>query len=298
MPVLTLAIAILINGTEGLACEAGISQHEVIMSEPIISIVIPCYNHGQYIDEAIQSVEEYKEKNYEIIIVNDGSTDEFTNQRLKELKAKGYHVIFQDNQGLGATRNNAIRLAKGKYILPLDADNKIKPDLISKGIKILDANSSISIVYSDRQIFGNSKEIVKTGRFELPFLLKGNYIDTCAVYRKKVWDDVGGYDETLRAWEDWDFWLSAAEKGFRFFYIPQPLFYYRVLEDSMIHSFMKGSDVSSLKEYIHKKHMALILRETERLRLELKTARRHPLRTMRKSLYRKIRDICVVMLNN
>ena len=260
------------------------------MSEPVISVVIPCYNHGQYIDEAIQSVEENQYRDYEIIIIDDGSTDDLTNKRLKELKDKKYNVIFQENQGVSKARNNAIRLAKGKYILPLDADNKIKPDLISKAIKILDANPSISIIYSDRQLFGNSKGIDKTGRFELPFLIKQNYIDTCAIYRKKVWEEIGGYDD-LESWEDWDFWLSVAEKGFRFFYIPEPLFYYRVLEDSKIHSFMKSSSASSLKERIHKKHIALILRETERLRIELKTARRHPLRTMRKHLYKKIRDI-------
>ena len=95
------------------------------MIQPLISIVIPCYNHGQYIDEAIISVEEYKNKDYEIIIINDGSTDNFTNIRLEELKEGGYNVIVQKNQGLGKTRNNGIKIANGKYILPLDADNKI-----------------------------------------------------------------------------------------------------------------------------------------------------------------------------
>lgn len=261
------------------------------MSEPVISVVIPCYNHGKYIDEAIQSVEEYKNKDYEIIIIDDGSTDDLTNKRLKELKAEGYNIMFQENQGVSRARNNAIRLAKGKYILPLDADNKVKPDLISKAIKILNANPSIAIIYSDRQLFGNSEGIDKAGRFELPFLIKQNYIDACAVYRKNVWEEAGGYDENMWTWEDWEFWLSAAEKGFRFFYIPKPLFYYRVLEDSLVHSFMKSSNVNSLKEYIHKKHISLILSETERLRIELKIARRHPLRTLRKHWYKKIHNI-------
>lgn len=270
------------------------------MSKPVISVVIPCYNHGKYIDEAIQSVKEYKGKDYEIIIIDDGSTDDLTNKRLKELKDEGYNVTFQENQGVSKARNNAVRFAKGKYILPLDADNKIKPDFIMKAIKILDANSSISIIYSDRQLFGNSKGIDKSGRFELPFLIKQNYIDACAVYRKKVWEEVGGYDENLplKFWEDWEFWLSAAEKGFRFFYISEALFYYRVHENSLTGRFPKSSNVNSLKEYIYKKHISLILSETERLRLALKTARRHPLKTVRKSLYKKIHDMCVVMLNN
>jgi len=223
------------------------------MTEPLISVVIPCYNQGQYIDEAIKSVEEYKGQDYEIIIINDGSTDDFTNKRLKELRDDGYNVIFQDNQGLGKTRNNGIRIAKGKYILPLDADNMIKPEYISRAIDIFNADPGISIVYSDRHVFGDLNILNKVGEFDLSTIYKGSYIDACAVYRKDVWNEIGGYDENMptQGLEDWDFWLSAAEKGFRFFYIPEPLFYYRVLENSMCRLITKNPELkNSVFEYI------------------------------------------------
>src|SRR4051812_35874782 len=87
---------------------------------PKISIVIPCFNHGKYLKEAIQSVEQIQDKSlYELIIVNDGSTDEYTNRLMKSLSRKGYHIIFQNNQGLSASRNNAINVARAEYILPL-----------------------------------------------------------------------------------------------------------------------------------------------------------------------------------
>ena len=256
------------------------------MSIPIISIVIPCYNHGQYIDEAIKSVEESESDIYEIIIINDGSTDDLTNKRLIELKNNGYHVVFQENQGLCKSRNNGIRLSRGKYILPLDADNKITPELISLSIKILNSDPLVSIVYSDRQNFGESCDLVDVGRFNLALLLKENYIDACAVYRKSVWEEIGGYDEKMPAqgFEDWEFWISAAEKNFKFYYIPKPLFYYRVLGNSMARTMEKNPKFNSLLEYIYKKH-SLIMNEkfineifelkdeVNRLQLEIKKSR-------------------------
>lgn len=226
-----------------------------------ISIIIPCYNHGRYIDEAITSVKGYIYDNYEIIIINDGSTDEFTNLKLKQLKSEGYNVIFQENMGLGATRNNAIKLAKGEYILPLDADNKIKPEYIEKAIKILDEKGEYSVVYSDRQTFGMDEEIIKVGDYNIQSLLAGNYIDACAIFRKDVWEKTGGYDEhmPIQGLEDWDFWLTAAEQGFNFFYIPEALFYYRVSEKSMIKNLIGRPELLKLEEYVYSKRIPYLI---------------------------------------
>lgn len=228
----------------------------------LISVIIPCYNHGQYIDDAISSVEQYKGNDYEIIIVNDGSTDEHTNMHLSELKDRGYNVIFQENQGLGKTRNNGIKIAKGEYILPLDADNRISPDYISKSIKIFELYPDVSIVYSDRQCFGNINSIYKAGEFSKERIVDGNYIDACAVYRKSLWELVGGYDEgmPLQGWEDWDFWLMAIEKNANFYYIAEPLFDYRVVDNSMIH-ILNNSDTTNLFKYLYKKHSLLLVEE-------------------------------------
>jgi glycosyltransferase involved in cell wall biosynthesis len=232
------------------------------MRKPRISIIIPCYNQGQYIDEAIKNVEESDSGICEIIIINDGSTDEFTNKRLNELRTNGYHVIFQENQGLCKSRNNGIKLSKGEYILPLDADNIITSDLITLSIEVLDTNNEISIVYSDRQNFGESNDLIQVGEFDLPRILRGNYIDACAVYRKTIWEEIGGYDERMPAQglEDWEFWISAAERNFKFHYIPKALFYYRFLGNSMARTMDKNPKFNSLLEYIYKKH-SLIMTE-------------------------------------
>lgn len=223
---------------------------------PKISIIIPCYNHGMYIKDAIESVELCKDKElYEIIIMNDGSTDKFTVEILQELAESGYHVINQQNQGLGAARNNAIKQAAGKYILPLDSDNKIRPDYIYESIKILDKQPDIAMVYGDSEYFGEKKGINKVGEFNLQRLMLGNFIDACAVYRKSVWEKIDGYDEKMpvMGYEDWDLWLKMALNGFTFRYLNCVMFDYRVRNDSMLHSIdnAKGNEI---REYMNGKY--------------------------------------------
>jgi len=206
---------------------------------PRISIIIPCYNHGQYVREAISSVEKCTDKHlYEMIIVNDGSTDPFTIEEMERLAHDGYQVINQVNQGLGRTRNNGIRAAKGDYILPLDSDNRIRPEYIYESIKILDAHPEIAMVYGDAEFFGDKSKRHVVGEFNLQNMMVENQIDACAVYRKSVWEAVGGYDEKMpiMGYEDWDMWMNMTFKHYKFHYVPEILFDYRVLGNSMLRS--------------------------------------------------------------
>ncbi len=90
---------------------------------PKVSVIIPCYNHGKYIDEAVDSILNQTFKDFEIIIVNDGSTDELTNNKLKQYDKPKTFVINKENEGLSVARNTAIKRAVGEYILTLDADD-------------------------------------------------------------------------------------------------------------------------------------------------------------------------------
>jgi glycosyltransferase involved in cell wall biosynthesis len=223
---------------------------------PRVSIIIPCYNHGQYIREALDSVEKVADKNlYEIIIVNDGSKDEYTIQMMDKLAAEGYHVINQVNQGLGRTRNNGIKVAKGDYILPLDSDNRIRPEYIYKSIEILDAHPEIAMVYGDAEFFGDKSKRHAVGEFNLQNMMVENQIDACAVYRKSVWEAVGGYDEKMpiMGYEDWDMWLNMTFKQYKFHYVPEILFDYRVLGNSMLRS-VSSSNKKLLYKYMDEKY--------------------------------------------
>ena len=223
---------------------------------PKISIIIPCYNHGQYIREAIQSVEQCTDKSlYEIIIVNDGSKDEYTIDMMDKLAAEGYHVINQVNQGLGRTRNNGIKAAKGEYILPLDSDNRIRPEYIYESIKILDAHPEVAMVYGDAEFFGDKSKRHVVGEFNLQNMMVENQIDACAVYRKSVWEAVGGYDEKMpiMGYEDWDMWMNMTFKNYKFHYVPEILFDYRVLGNSMLRS-ISVSNKKKLFRYMDEKY--------------------------------------------
>jgi glycosyltransferase involved in cell wall biosynthesis len=222
---------------------------------PKISIIIPCYNHGKYIREAISSVEQCTDKSlYEIIIVNDGSTDAFTIEEMGRLANDGYHVINQVNQRLGRTRNNGIRAAKGEYILPLDSDNRIRPAYIYESIKILDTHPEIAMVYGDAQFFGDQDKRHVVGEFNLQNMMVENQIDACAVYRKSVWEAVGGYDEKMiMGFEDWDLWMNMIFKNYKFHYVPEILFDYRVLGNSMLRS-ISASNKKQWFKYMDEKY--------------------------------------------
>ncbi len=226
-----------------------------------ISIIIPCYNHGAYIQEAIDSVEQCADKDlYQIIIINDGSTDEYTNKILQNLKNNGYNVIAQAHQGLAKTRNEAIKIANSEYILTLDSDNKIAPDFIHKSIEILDTMPNIAVVYSDIQTFGIKKEYLSIGEFEKQRLLNKNYINACAIFRKTAWQKCGGYKEDMpyQGWEHWELWLTMLENNFNFFYIPQAMIFCRTTENSLTAIIQKDFYKRKyLNTYVFFKHLDL-----------------------------------------
>lgn len=230
----------------------------------LVSIVIPCYNHGKYLQEALDSVDHNK-INYgvEIIIVDDGSSDHETLQKLEHLKQLNYTVIHQTNGGPGKARNTGINNAVGKYILPLDADNKIDPDYINKAIPILEKNEA-DIVYAAPVFFGdtsNKKRQFKVRPFDDLGLVTGNCADACAIYRKEVWTKNGGYDEAMPyfGFEDWDFWITASKNNFTFYFINEKLFFYRIDSNSMIAQFNNNERNVLIHRYLAKKHSDFFL---------------------------------------
>jgi len=215
----------------------GVQMTKIPISEGKVSIIIPCYNHGAMLREALASVEEVRNENLlEVIIVDDGSSDAETVRILKEVAEAGYSVVSQPNRRVSAARNTGIRLAKGEFILPLDSDNRLRDVYLKEGVSLLKENPGIGVIYSDAEYFGE-----KTGRwhveeFDLLSLVRKNFIDVCALYRKALWEQVGGYDEQM-PWmglEDWDFWLRVARHGGTFFHRSEVGFDYRVRADSQI----------------------------------------------------------------
>lgn len=230
----------------------------------IVSIVIPCYNHGEYLQEALDSIN-IDNINYpvEIIIVDDGSSDHATIQKLESLKQLNYTIIHQENGGPGKARNTGINIAVGKFILPLDADNKIKPNYINKAVPILEKNQA-DIVYAVPEFFGdtsNKKRQFKVRPFDDLGLVTGNCADACAIFRKEVWIKNGGYDEAMPyfGFEDWEFWINASKNNFTFHFIKEKLFFYRIDNNSMISQFNNAERNVLMHRYLAKKHADFFL---------------------------------------
>lgn len=226
------------------------------MSDPVISVIIPCYNQGAYIKDVLESLAACDSRLFEAIIVNDGSTDTFTNEYLRQLQLEGHHVVFQENKGLGGARNTGIQLAKGRYLLPLDADNRIYPAYMTQAIAILDAQPDVAVVYGNANYIGDKVGTFYPGPFNLQRLMIGNFIDACAVVRKSVVDDLGGYDNMkIMGYEDWDLWLRIAFAGHRFQYVNEVLFDYRVTQHSMMKTL--NADIArqnAIEDYFLKKY--------------------------------------------
>lgn len=238
------------------------------MEKPLVSVIIPCYNQGQYLREAVDSVLASTYTNIQIIIVNDGSTQHL--DILNNFSAPKTHIIHQENQGLSMARNNGINEACGKYILPLDADDKIHPTYIEKALNIIENNDKIGIVYCDAEFFG-----IKTGKWKLKeynfkdFLL-GNYIFCSALYRKSDWAIVGGYKkEMVFGFEDWEFWLSLIEMGAEVYKIPETLFLYRQTNKSMSESLSKNSNKIMMFKQIMKFHPNLYINNLSKILLPM-----------------------------
>ena len=262
------------------------------MSNPVLSVIIPCYNSGKYLSDALDSIKAYADKSvYEVIIINDGSTDDATIGLLNELPAQGYHVIHQENLGPAAARNIGVKAAKGDYLLLLDADNKIEPEYISRGIEILNNQPDISIVHANPVFFGDTDQPrFNTGKFDLVKILKENYIDTCTVIRKTTWEALGGQDEDRRiaGHADWEFWIRAGGAGYGFYYIDKRLYHYRVLNNSLVSQYIGEGAHKPVYSYIYAKHALLIADNYGKLYSQVaygKLDEQRPFRSFFKHLY-------------
>lgn len=261
----------------------------------LVSVITPCYNQGQFLEEAIQSIP-YNRVDYEIehIIINDGSTDQVSLDKFEELEKRGIHIIHQENKGLAATRNIAIAEAKGKYIIPLDADNKLTELYFTQAIELLESDSSIDVVYSDFQVFGDDQNMNKTGMFDIYRMCLNNRIDACAVFCKSTFEKVGGYDLNMTlGCEDWDLWLNFYFNGAKFHYLSEPGFYYRVTGGSMLRNITQPN-MTAIRSYIFKKYPVQIINilmeranEADKMQKELskfRKAERNNIRTAVKLL--------------
>jgi predicted O-linked N-acetylglucosamine transferase (SPINDLY family)/glycosyltransferase involved in cell wall biosynthesis len=201
------------------------------ISVPLVSIVIPCYNHASFLSEAIESVINQTYSNWECIIVNDGSPDntsEVANSLINKYSRHKITLVDKVNGGLSSARNAGIEISFGTCILCLDADDKIGSNFLQDSVMILQNNPEVGFVYTDVQYFGSRTDRISYGDFNPAGFLRNNQATATSMFRREIFDSVGGYKEIMDGGlEDWEFWISAYENGWSGYRLAKPCFYYR-----------------------------------------------------------------------
>ncbi|RYJ37838.1 Glycosyl transferase family protein [Flavobacterium anhuiense] len=222
----------------------------------ILSIIVPSYNAEATLGATLESVVRQDFQDWEVIIVNDGSTDRTEEIALKWVsKDSRFKYFFKQNEGLGKARNFGIDKSKGKFILPLDSDNLLIKDFAKDAIAVFEKKQDVGVVYGDAEYFGERNGLWKVPQYNFKKMLVDNFIDACAIYRKELWQKVGGYDVNMpfQGNEDWEFWLALGAIDVSFYHLNKITFKYFVSKTSMIRSFTSEMHYSN-NDYIFKKY--------------------------------------------
>jgi glycosyltransferase involved in cell wall biosynthesis len=184
---------------------------------PLVSIVVPCFNHGRHLLECLASLRAQTYPELQVIVVDDGSTEAETREVMDRLEAgeDGVELVrMPANSGPSAARNAGLARVRGRYVLPVDADNLLVPDAVERLVEHLrEADERVGFVYPNLQFFGNRDDYFQAPRYDLLGLLEGNYADTCSLIDADVFAAGLRYpEEIVHGHEDWDFVLQLAER--------------------------------------------------------------------------------------
>jgi len=259
--------------------------------ETKISVIVPCYNQAQYLDECLQSVFEQTHKTWECIIVDDGSPDN-TEDIAKEweLKDSRFKYYKKQNGGVASARNYGIEKSSGEWILPLDGDDKI-------GSKYLELASQefakdYKIIYCNAEFFGNADGNWDLHDYSYQRMLIKNHIFCSGFFRKTFWSEVGGYDtDFLHGHEDWDFWLSILDSQAKVLQLDYVGFFYRRKEISRDVLLSLSSQNQKLTDnLIYKKHFQkyMLYDENPLKNYEISAQKENKLRLLQKEINKNI----------
>jgi glycosyltransferase involved in cell wall biosynthesis/peptidoglycan/xylan/chitin deacetylase (PgdA/CDA1 family) len=221
-----------------------------------VSVVIPCYNLGAYLDQAVQSVLDQTFTDVEILVVDDGSTDEATRHLFVSYRRPKTRILRIENRGLAAARNLGLGEARGRYVSFLDADDRLEPTFLAKAVAALDADARLGFASPWLTAFGDAAYRWSPRSCDFPVLLSECTVCTAALQRRHAVLEAGGYDEAmpLPGYEDWDLAIGLVERGWVGTILPEYLFRYRTRAGSMAEDCTAPENHARLMRYIVTKH--------------------------------------------
>lgn len=248
-----------------------------LADSPEVSIIIPCFNHGAFLREALASVlSQNSNVALEIIIVDDGSSDPETIETLQQLSLDGFQILHQENAGVAAARNLGVASSTAPFYIPLDSDNLLLSPYLLAGLSWLKNNPACAVVFGDAKIFGEKEGTWCNHPVRLEEMAFENYIDNCALIRKTAWEKVGGYDVKVPVptREDYIFWLDLLKAGFDFHHLSEYCFAYRFRNESKVRkSYKIPRNRILIQEYIFQKQKALIDQLVLENKMEMATSK-------------------------
>lgn len=219
-------------------------QLTMITKEPLVSIIIPCFNQEKFLSETLDSVKNQIYQNWECLIVDDGSTD---SSKIIAQKAASkddrVSYLYKLNGGVAAARNFGISHSHGELILPLDADDKISIDYLFEAINEFNKHPKVKLVSSKATFFGNRSGAWELKEYNFRDLLFGNMLHCSGIFRREDYNQTSGYRTNMKhGLEDWDFWLSLLNHNDKIIILSKPHFYYRINEISRTSSLLDSRE--------------------------------------------------------
>lgn len=224
------------------------------MTNPTVSIISPCYNQEKYLADTIDSVLAQTYQNWEMIIVDDGSTDDSaTIAQSYANKDNRIKYFYQRNAGPSAARNKGVCKSKGKYLFFLDGDDIIDPIYLRIGVEHMENDASCACFFTAVQYFGGKSGIANVQYSGYKKQLCESSLWCCGFMRRCDFIDVGGFDEKMKGFEDWEFYIRFLYQRGNVFVDPRPLFKYRIANKNSVGT-IANKRFKEITSYIYSKH--------------------------------------------
>ena len=226
-----------------------------------ITVVIPCFNHGHFLLEAVESALGQQGGPPRVMVVDDGSTDGETQRVLSDLP-DGVELIRQENSGVALARNTGFERSDTELVLQVDADDRLTPDALDVLRPPLESHPEVGYCYGQMKLIGAWSGVLRFPDFD-PYILLHRSIAGAALglVRRACWEQAGGFDPAIAGYEDWDFCMSALERGWRGLQVPRVTYEYRKHEHSGEEEHRR--QYRAVYRQLRAKHAALFARRSE-----------------------------------